>query len=309
MAWHSSNALATSPASRHAPRHLRPALADADIAIRAPAATGRCLRPCTTPARRDPAWAGVDLIPVAEATRHGIVGRECAGRELEHRRRVLRRADVESQPRLIRIDSTARTKGGRSLVRWASARAICPARRPVCGSRAIIGGRLAKSFHGAFRMTVLRSPAPPRRAAAYVTGCSMHDSLRRAISSSSRVRSPARPRARRSRAARGVKPRLCHQRVARRGHRRRCAHRRAACGASWGAALDVFVEQPLPRIILLQLGRIVLLNPHLARRASDGFDARHQHPRGRAGVADLAGEKPRHFYNPEVWERARARRR
>ena len=292
------------------PDILRPALADADIAIvrlrlpddafdHAPRLLGAIRH-----------GAGVDLIPVEEATRHGIVVANVPGVNSNTVAEYCVAQMLNLSRGLIRIDSTLRTKG------WEVARPMGEQARDLSGKTAgivgvgNIGGRLAEILHSAFRMTVLGHQRHLDALPSYVTGCSLPDLFAQSdfVVLSCPLTSETKGLVSRELLA-GVKPEACIINVSRGAVIDDAALIDALrAGRLGGAALDVFVEQPLPVNHPYYSLENVLLTPHLAGGSMDSTRAISIRAAEQA-LQILAGKKPRHFYNPEVWERARARRR
>jgi D-3-phosphoglycerate dehydrogenase len=75
-----------------------------------------------------------------------------------------------------------------------------------------------------------------------------------------------------------------------------------------GAALDVYVTQPLPRDSeLLRLDNAIL-STHLAGLSAESVQAMSRIA-SEETLRILAGDKPLNFCNPEVWEKSLARRK
>ena len=78
-------------------------------------------------------------------------------------------------------------------------------------------------------------------------------------------------------------------------------------GRIGGAALDVFTEQPLARDHPLLALPNVLLTPHAAGLTQEASRAMGEGA-AQAVLRLLAGERPEHLVNPEVWDRVPRRR-
>jgi len=292
------------------PDVLRPALADADIAIvrlrlpddafdHAPRLLGAIRH-----------GAGVDLIPVEQATRHGIVVANVPGVNSNTVAEYCVAQMLNLSRRLVRIDSTLRSKG------WDVARPMGEQARDLAGKTAgivgvgNIGGRLAEILHAAFRMSVLGHQRHLDALPSYVRGCTLAELFAESdfIVLSCPLTNETRGLVSRELLA-GAKAGACIVNVSRGAVIDDAALIEALrAGRLGGAALDVFVEQPLPANHPFYSLENVLLTPHLAGGSMDSTRAISIRAAEQA-LQILAGEKPRHFYNPEVWEQARARRR
>lgn len=292
------------------PDVLRPALAEADIVIvrlRLPEDAFEHAPKLIGAIRHG---AGVDLIPVEQANRHGIVVANVPGVNANSVAEYCVAQLLNLARRLPRIDATLRARG------WDAARALADGARDLTGKTVgivgvgNIGGRLAEILHLGFRMNVLGHRRCLDALPAYVTGCSLPDLFARSdfIVLACPLTKETRGLVSRELLA-AVKPGACIVNVSRGAVIDDDALIEALrAGRLGGAALDVFVEQPLPAQHPYFGIESVLLTPHLGGNTMDssrGISVR----AAEQALQILAGEKPRHFYNPEIWETARARKR
>ena len=292
------------------PETLYPALADADIAIvrlrlpqdafeHAPRLLGAIRH-----------GAGVDLIPVEEATRHGIVVAYVPGVNANTVAEYCVAQMLNLGRQLFRIDATLRDQG------WDVARGLGEHARDLTGKTAgiigvgNIGRRLAEILHGAFGMTVLGYQRHLDALPVHVQGVALPELFARSdyIALACPLTEETRGLVSRTLLAQ-MKPGACLVNVSRGAVIDEAALIDALRSERLGgAALDVFIEQPLPAGHPLWTLPNVLLTPHLAGGSMDSSRAVSVRAAEQA-LQILAGEPPQHFYNTEVWERARARRR
>lgn len=289
---------------------LRPLLADADLAIvrlRLPNGVFEHAPRLRGAIRHG---AGVDLIPVEEATRHGIVVANVPGVNANTVAEYCVAQMLNLCRRLTRLDAALRTKG------WDAARPMADGSRDLTGKTVgivgvgNIGGRLAEILHTAFRVRVLGNQRRLDALPSYVTGCALPELFAQSdfIVLACPLTNETRGLVSRELLA-GIKPGACIVNVSRGAVIDDAAFIEALrAGRVGGAALDVFAEQPLPANHLFYGIDSVLLTPHIAGNSMDSTRAISIRAAEQA-LQILAGEKPQHFYNPEVWERARARQR
>ena len=289
---------------------LRPVLADSEVAIVRLRLPDNAFEhaPHLLGAIRH--GAGVDLIPVEQATRHGIVVANVPGVNANTVAEYCVAQMLNLSRRLVRIDATLRSKG------WDAARPLSEEARDLSGKTAgiigvgHIGGRLAEILHAAFRMTVLGHQRHLDTLPAYVKGCTLPKLFAQSdfIVLSCPLTNETRGLVSRELLA-AIKPGACIINVSRGAVIDDAALiDTLRAGRMGGAVLDVFVEQPLPTNHPYYGFDNVLLTPHLAGNSMDSTRAISIRAAEQA-LQILAGEKPRHFFNPDVWESARARRR
>lgn len=252
--------------------------------------------------------AGLDMIPIAQASRHGIAVANVPGVNAVTVAEYALAQMLALARRLPCIDAKLRDES------WAAAREMADSATDLGGKTLAIvgmghiGQSLARICALGFGMRVLgvrRSPPPDTETVSYVT---LQEALPRAdylvlacpLTPETRGLIGARELAR-------LKPGACVVNVARGPVLDEAALVEALrSGRVGGAALDVFETQPLPADSPLRKLPSVLLSPHLAgitqesmRRMSEGVLAQL--------LAMFAGQLPRHLCNPEASDAILAR--
>ena len=252
---------------------------------------------------------GVDLIPVAAATRHGILVANAPGINVNAVAEYVLAQMLALARRLDPIDRALRAGP------WDAARAISGDTAELAGKTVgivgigAIGGRVGALAH-AFGMRVLghrrrldlvpefAEPAELDRLFAeadfVVLTCPLDDATR-GLASAARI-AAMRPGAYIVNVSRGAVVDEAALVAA------------LEAGAIAGAALDVFAEQPLAQDHPLRTMENVRLSPHLAGLTREAFEET-----GRIAAQEilriLAGERPVNFVNPDAWDAAGERRR
>ncbi len=250
--------------------------------------------------------AGVDMIPVDEATAAGVVVANAPGANATTVAEYAIAQMLRLARRLDRIDADLRTAG------WAAARAQADAGRDLAGSTlgivgaGAIGSALARIAGAGLGMQVLGHRRRPELLAPTMQWAPL-DALLAAsdwvvltcpLTSETRGLIDARRIA-------AMKPGAVLVNVSRGAVVDESALVAAlADGRLGGAVLDVFETQPLPPSSPLYGFDHVLLSPHMA-----GIDADSMRRMSALAVdqtlAVLAGQRPAHLVNPPVWAHRR----
>lgn len=250
--------------------------------------------------------AGVDMIPVERASACGVMVANVPGVNAVTVAEYAVSQMMQLSRRISLIDRRLREQG------WAKARLIADEGGDLAGrtlgiiGTGAIGGALARIAGAGLSMRVLghrRSDAPPP---APIERASLDELL--SGSDYVALTCPLTPQ---TRGLIGVaelarmKPGACLINVSRGAVVDQAALvdalRRGHLG---GAALDVFESQPLPADSPLWSFERVLLSPHMAGITADSMRRMSERVVDQC-LAMLAGEAPRHFVNPSVWEHRR----
>jgi D-3-phosphoglycerate dehydrogenase / 2-oxoglutarate reductase len=297
-------------ASDSSPATLRKEIGDADaIIVRANLPPdiferGRRLRACVRHG------AGLDLIPVDAATAHGIPVANVPGVNANAVAEYVVAQMLLGARRLHRVDSMHRSQN------WAAARKFADEATELRGKSAgivgvgAIGLRVAEILHHGFGMRVLGYRRRLDALPAFVTGIELDELLR--LADYVVLACPLTPETRGLLDERRIGllkknafivnvsrgPVLDEPALV-------AALRERRIG---GAALDVYVTQPLPRDSeLLRLDNAIL-STHLAGLSAESVQAMSRIA-SEETLRILGGDKPVNFCNPEVWEKSLARRR
>ncbi|MCK8787843.1 hydroxyacid dehydrogenase [Roseomonas sp. NAR14] len=254
--------------------------------------------------------AGVDLIPMEAATRQGVVVANVPGANANAVAEFVVAQMLAAARRVGTMSDTLRREG------WGVARALAAPAAELAGATlgivgvGAIGSRLAAICGQGFGMRVLghrRNAAglPPGVAYAdlptlfaesdwVVLACPLTPETRGLASAAMLAR---------------MKPTAWLVNVARGPVAEEAAVAAALReGRIAGAALDVFATQPLPEDHEFRALPNAILTPHAASLTVQSVTAM-----SRISATDtvriLAGQRPRHFVNPECWPAAQARRR
>lgn len=252
---------------------------------------------------------GLDFIPVASATAHGIAVANVPGANAQAVVEYCIGSLLLLSRRFDRMNDALHERG------WAAARALAAGTSELAGKTigivgvGAIGAALAAACHHGFGMRVLGYQRKLDALPAFVepTGldalfansdfislnCPLTDATRHLVNAN-RLRS-MKPEAIIVNAARGSVIDEAALAVALREH--------------WikGAALDVFTTQPLTSDHPFLGLDNVLLTPHAAALTEESAVAMSTGA-ARQIVQLLAGQRPEHLVNPEVWSRFEARR-
>lgn len=252
--------------------------------------------------------AGVDMVPVEEASRRGLAVANVPGANAVSVAEYVVGQIIALTHRLRQIDATLRASG------WAAARALAEDAHEVAGRTigivglGAIGREVARMGHHGLNARILgarRSDAPMpehveaasiaelfARSDVVVLACPLTESTRGLVDAA---------------LLRAMKPGAVLVNVARGPVVDEPALIAAlADGTLAGAALDVFTEQPLPATSPLLSMPNVILSTHLAGLTVDAMR------RVGEGAADqaiqlLEGQLPRHLFNTEAEAAIRAR--
>lgn len=252
--------------------------------------------------------AGVDMIPVEEASRLGIAVANVPGVNAVSVAEYVVGQMLSLTHQLRRVDATLRAEG------WAQARQLADGSREVAGRTVgivglgAIGQEVARICHEGLRAKVLgfrRSSAPmPAHVQAVpldelfaasdvvVLACPLDDSTRGLVGPGLLQR--MKPSAFLINVSRG--PVVDEQALV----------EALAAGRLAGAALDVFAEQPLPRSSPLLAMPNVILSTHLAGITQESMRRMSEVAVDQA-LQLLRGELPRHFVNRQAEPAVRAR--
>lgn len=246
--------------------------------------------------------AGVDLIPVASATRHGVVVANVPGANAQAVAEYAIAQMLRSARGLDRIEAGLRGGG------WSAVRPMADSGRELAGATlgivgvGAIGSALARIAHHGFGMRVLGYQRRLDRLPAEVAGVALDTLLAEAdwVVLACPLTDDTRGLIDAARLAR-IKPGAVLVNVSRGAVVDEAALIAALTeGRLGGAVLDVFATQPLAPDSPLRTLERVLLSPHVA-----GITADSMHRISTIAVdqtlAILAGRKPAHFFNPEVW--------
>lgn len=245
--------------------------------------------------------AGVDMIPVAAASAHGVAVANAPGTNAASVAEYALGQMLAMSHRLQQIDSTLRTSG------WTEARRLSERAFELAGRTVglvgvgAIGAELARMCHSGMRMNVIgyrpsSRPIPDfvrpvpidelfASADVVVLACPLNDSTRGLVGD--RLLGLMKPDAFLINVSRGAvvdEPAL----VAALGD-----------GRIGGAALDVFAEQPLPPTSPLLLLPNVILSTHLAGMTAESM-RRMGEAVARQVLQLLDGQLPTHFVNHEA---------
>jgi D-3-phosphoglycerate dehydrogenase / 2-oxoglutarate reductase len=296
-------------ASDPSPETLRREVGDADaIIVRAnlPADIfehGKRVRACVRHG------AGLDMIPVAAATALGIPVANVPAVNANAVAEYVVAQMLLGARRLHRADSLHRSRD------WTTARKLSDEATELRGKRAgivgvgAIGARIAEILHHGFGMQVLGHRRRLDALPAFVAGMPLDDLLRAADYVV--LACPLTPETHGLLDARRMGLLQKHAFVV--NVSRGAVIDELALVAALrerrigGAALDVYLTQPLPRDSRLFALDNAILTTHLA-----GITAESMHAMSRIACEEtlriLAGDKPLNFCNPEAWEQSRARR-
>ena len=253
---------------------------------------------------------GLDLIPVASATQHCIPVANVPGANVQTVAEYCIAAMLAFSRKLEVMSRDLRTQG------WNRARSHTEHSSDLAGKTigivglGAIGLRLAAICHLAFNMKVLGYQPRPHPAPDYVSQVSLDDLL--AGSDFVSLNCPLTAETRHLLDARRLgrmKPGAILINAARGAIVDETALAAALAGGRLrGAAIDVFSQQPLPRDSAFLGLDNVILTPHAAGLTPEAFEQMSVGA-ARQMLQLLAGEKPTHMVNPEIWERSAAHRR
>ena len=252
---------------------------------------------------------GLDLIPVASATKHGIPVANVPGANVQ----TVAEYCVASMLAITRkIETMHRDLKERG---WAEGRAHTEHTADLHGKTigiiglGDIGTRLAAICHLGFGMRVLAYQPRPKAKADYVETLALDDLL--AQSDFVSINCPLTPETRHLLDARriGLMKKTAVLINAARGPVTDEAALAEALRARriGGAVIDVFAAQPLPRDSAFLAFDNVLLTPHAAGLTPESFAAMSTGA-ARQMLQLLRNERPTHLVNPDVWERFIAQR-
>ena len=253
---------------------------------------------------------GLDLIPVASATAHGIPVANVPGANVQTVAEYCVAAMLAFARKLATMNRDLRAHGWNEARRHTDGASDLHGKTIGIVGLGAIGLRLATICHLAFGMRVLGYQPRPRAKPDYVESVPLDDLLARAdyvslncpLTAETRHLLDARRLALMKRSAVLIN-------AARGAIADEAALARAlAAGSLGGAAIDVFSQQPLPRDNAFLGLDNVLLTPHAAGLTPESFEQMSVGA-ARQMLQLLAGEKPEHLVNSEVWERCAARLR
>jgi D-3-phosphoglycerate dehydrogenase len=253
---------------------------------------------------------GLDMIPVASATAHGIPVANVPGANVQTVAEYCVAGMLAMTRKLAAMDRDLREHG------WNQARIHTDRSADLHGKTigivglGAIGLRLAEICHLAFGMRVLGYQPRARARPDFVASVPLDDLL--AHSDFVSLNCPLNEETRHlldERRLNLMKPGAILVNAARGAVVEEAALAAAlAAGRIGGAVLDVFSQQPLPRDSAFLALDKVLLTPHAAGLTPEAFEAMSLGA-ARQMLQILVGEMPRHIVNPEVWEGSAARRR
>lgn len=245
--------------------------------------------------------AGVDMIPVAEASKHGIAVTNAPNANANSVAEYAIGQMLNLARKLPEANQMLRSAG------WPAARALAPHGVDLRGKTVAvigmgnIGSLIAHKCHAGFDMTVLavrRSPPSGRNAFSHTTlddalaradvvilSCSLSEETRGLIDS--RRLSLMKPAAWLINVSRG--PIVDENALA----------EALRAGRLGGAALDVFAEEPLPGDSALRALPNVILSPHMAGITRESLD-RIGEQATKQTIDLLTGKIPEHLVNPEA---------